>query len=440
MTLSGFMNILDGAPGGGGEAPEGKKDLRSLVSNVGRMAKGFKQALSKKAGLVGINFGLASLLKQSQLFTGFIGSIFQIVGGFIDVLLAPFMPFAFKILGYVAKAIPFVQEKLTAFTEWIGGIWEASDGIGDFIKNVMLEGAQVIMNWGQSLWDMVGNKAFWSGLFDGMTGVLLDIWNGVYDGLSELFPWLQPYLDDLQIAFKEIWTAAESAFGPLFKALYELGKVIVPPYIAFLKWFYSTLWNSFAKPILTHVVPFFIKFGIGFITHVVELITDIFKAIGEFWKGLNHLGDIFEASWNWIKTFLTGGFNDAIVKGVKDGVGAIKSLVLNIWDWLGGVVSKIKTAAMNVLNAVLDPIKALIKNIGSIVETIGNPGKAIGGLFGKAREGLGGLLGGGGGGSLDITINGSSLSPQEMAEGRASVRGNISGHGEFSANQLMFGD
>ena len=437
MTLQALMQMSTQT---GDSAPSGQKDFRTIVANVGRIMKDVKTGVGKKLGSAGINFGLAALLKQSQLFTGFVGSLFQIVGGFIDVILAPFMPYAFKVLGFIAKIIPFVQEKLTAFSEWIGGIWESSTGIGDFIKNVMLEGAQVIMNWGQSLWDMVGNKAFWSGLFDGMNGILLDIWTGVYDGLSELFPWLQPYLDDLQIAVKEIWTAAESAFGPLFKALYELGKVIVPPYIAFLKWFYSTLWNSFAKPILTHVVPFFIKFGIGFITHVVELITDIFKAIGEFWKGLNHLGDIFETSWNWIKTFLTGGFNDAIVKGVKDGMGAIKSLVLNIWDWLGGVVSKIKTAAMNVLNAVLDPIKALIKNIGSIVETIGNPGRAIGGLFGKAREGLGGLLGGGGGGSLDITINGSSLSPQEMAEGRASVRSNISGHGEFSANQLMFGD
>ena len=66
MSLVGFMNILDGAPGGG-EAPEGKKDLRSLVSNVGRMAKGFKQALSKKAGLEGINFGLKAGLKMEDV-------------------------------------------------------------------------------------------------------------------------------------------------------------------------------------------------------------------------------------------------------------------------------------------------------------------------------------------------------------------------------------
>tara|TARA_R100000742_G_C4278816_1_gene102161 strand:- start:2003 stop:3322 length:1320 start_codon:yes stop_codon:yes gene_type:complete len=436
MSLAKFMNILDDSGGGGG-APEGKKDLRSLVSNVGRITSGFGKALGKKAGLLGINFGIASVLKQSQLFTGFIGSLFQIVGGFVDVVLAPFMPYAFKVLGYIAKVIPFVQAKLTAFTEWIGGIWEASDGIGDFIKNVMLEGAANIMAWGQSLWDMVGNKAFWSGLFEGMTGILLDIWNGVYDGLTQLFPQIKPYIDDLVVAVKNLWASVSEAFGPLLKAVSEAVKTIGPPLLKLTLWILNTWWNYWAKPILQHVVPFIAKTAIGFITHVIELITDIFKAGQEFWKGLNHLGRIFEASWNWLKTFFTGGFNDAIIQGVKSGMGAVSSLIANIWDWLGGIVARIKSTAMNVLNAVLDPIKALIRNIGGIVETIGNPGKAIGGLFSRAREGLS-AIGGGGGGTLDITINGSSISPQEMAEGRASVRGNIASQGEFSANQLMF--
>jgi len=437
MTLQALMQMADGS-GGGDSAPSGQKDFRTIVANVGRIMKDVKTGVGKKLGSAGINFGLAALLKQSQLFTGFVGSLFQIVGGFIDVILAPFMPYAFKVLGFIAKIIPFVQAKLDAFSSWIGDIWESSNGIGDFIKNVMLEGAANIMAWGQSLWDMVGNKAFWSGLFDGMNGILLDIWTGVYDGLTQLFPQIKPYIDDLVVAVKNLWASVSEAFGPLLKAISEMVKTVGPPLLKLAKWVLSTWWNFWAKPILQHVVPFIAKTAIGFITYVIELITDIFKAIGEFWKGLNHLGRIFEASWNWLKTFFTGGFNEAIVNGVKNGIGAVGSLISNIWDWLGGVVSAIKTAAMNVLNAVLDPIKALIRNISGIVETIANPGKAISGLFSRAKEGLGGMVGGGGGGSLDITINGSSISPQEMAEGRASIRGNIAGQGEFSANQLMF--
>ena len=435
MTLSGFMNILDGAPGGGGGAPEGQKDLKSIVSNVGRIATGFKQALSKKAGLVGINFGIASLLKQSQLFTGFIGSLFQIVGGFIDVLLAPFMPFAFKILGYVAKIIPFVQEKLTVFTDWIGGIWEASDGIGDFLGNLAAESFVVLSNTISDLWSKMLNYD-WGALVTKIYNGFEDSVSILINALGEAFPWLKPELDALSNAGKSL----KEDFLK-FKEETEEDRKVIGAALGTLAGEFkdSTIENLKAiGQALGWVTSIGSSAVFGFLTDIVGMTSDVIRWSGEFWKGLNHLGAIFETSYNWVKTFLTGGFNDAIVQGVKDGVGAIKSLISNIWDWLGGIVDKIKNAATSVLNAVLDPIKALITNISGIVETIGNPGRAIGGLFGKAREGLGGLLGGGGGGSLDITINGSSLSPQEMAEGRASVRGNIAGQGEFSANQLMF--
>ena len=434
MTLSGFMNILDGAPGGGGEAPEGKKDLRTLFSNVGRIATDFKKALSKKAGLVGINFGLAALLKQSQLFTGFIGSLFQIVGGFIDVVLAPFMPFAFKMLGYVAKIIPIVQERLTAFSEWVGGIWEASDGIGDFIQNLAAEGFAVLGNTISDLWSKITNYD-WGALATTIIEKFGEYSGSFLDGLSEAFPWLEDEVDGL----KKSATKLKENFDAFAKETEDDRKVIGSA----LKSLGGAFKNSVMEDLksLEQVGHFIMRVGseavFQFLADIIGMTADVIGWAKEFWKGLNHLGRIFESSWNWLKTFFTGGFNDAIVQGVKDGVGAIKSVVLNIWDWLGGIVDKIKNAATSVLNAVLDPIKALIRNISGIVETLGNPGKAIGGLFSRAREGLS-AIGGAAGGSLDITINGSSLSPQEMAEGRASVRGNIAGQGEFSANQLMF--
>ena len=435
MTLSGFMNILDGAPGGGGGVPEGQKDLKSIVSNVGRIATGFKQALSKKAGLVGINFGIASLLKQSQLFTGFIGSIFQIVGGFIDVLLAPFMPFAFKILGYVAKIIPFVQEKLTVFTDWIGGIWEASDGIGDFLGNLAAESFVVLSNTISDLWSKMLNYD-WGALVTKIYNGFEDSVSILINALGEAFPWLKPELD----ALSDAGTSVKEEFSKFKEETAEDRKSIGSALGILAGEFKDSVTEDLkaAGQALGWVTSIGSSMVFQFLTDIVGMTADVIRWTGDFWDYIKALGRDVLSAWDFLKTFFTGGFNDAIVQGVKDGVGAIKSLVLNIWDWLGGIVDKIKNAATSVLNAVLDPIKALIKNIGSIVETIGNPGKAIGGLFGRAREGLGGLLGGGGGGSLDITINGSSLSPQEMAEGRASVRGNIAGQGEFSANQLMF--
>ena len=269
------------------------------------------------------------------------------------------------------------------------------------------------------------------------------IYNGFEDSVSilinalgEAFPWLKPELD----ALSDAGTSVKEEFSKFKEETAEDRKSIGSALGILAGEFKDSVTEDLkaAGQALGWVTSIGSSMVFQFLTDIVGMTADVIRWTGDFWDYIKALGRDVLSAWDFLKTFFTGGFNDAIVQGVKDGVGAIKSLVLNIWDWLGGIVDKIKNAATSVLNAVLDPIKALIKNIGSIVETIGNPGKAIGGLFGRAREGLGGLLGGGGGGSLDIPINGSSLSPQEMAEGRASVRGNIAGQGEFSANQLMF--
>ena len=435
MTLQALMQMADGS-GGGDSAPSGQKDFRTIVANVGRIMKDVKTGVGKKLGSAGINFGLAALLKQSQLFTGFVGSLFQIVGGFIDVILAPFMPYAFKVLGFIAKIIPLAQEKLAAFSEWIGGIWEASNGIGDFLGNLAAESFALLANTLSDLWSKIRNYD-WGVLVTRIYQEFENYTSNLIDGIGNAFPFLKPELDDL----KESTSVLKENFVQFTKDTEDDRKVIGSAL--------GTLAGSFKDSVTEDLkaagqaLSWIVKIGSSavfqFLTDVIGMTADIIKWTGEFWKGLNHLGRIFETSWNWLKSFFTGDlFQVSVVTAVKNGIGAVGSLISNIWDWLGGVVSAIKTAAMNVLNAVLDPIKALIRNISGIVETIANPGKAISGLFSRAKEGLGGMVGGGGGGSLDITINGSSISPQEMAEGRASIRGNISGQSEFSANQLMF--
>jgi hypothetical protein len=86
-----------------------------------------------KSGMksAGIQFGVASLLKQSQLFTGFLGSIFQIVGGMIDLMLAPLMPIFIPVLKFLAKMMPGVRitataiaNKLIEIGSAIGGWWK----------------------------------------------------------------------------------------------------------------------------------------------------------------------------------------------------------------------------------------------------------------------------------------------------------------------------
>ena len=58
------------------------------------------------AQLVGINLGLAALLRNSQIFTNTTGAIFQLLGGLIDIALAPVVPYLATVLRYFATQFP----------------------------------------------------------------------------------------------------------------------------------------------------------------------------------------------------------------------------------------------------------------------------------------------------------------------------------------------
>jgi len=58
----------------------------------------------------GINIGIAAILKQSQIFTGTIGTLFQILGAFIDVILMAFMPIIIPALKLMARLIPYIRK------------------------------------------------------------------------------------------------------------------------------------------------------------------------------------------------------------------------------------------------------------------------------------------------------------------------------------------
>ena len=84
------------------------------------LLRGMAKALG---GTFGIQFSIASILKQSQIFTGVLGTIFQILGAFIDVMLAPFMPIFVRIIRRMVSWIPTIQEKAEQAAEWLDNSW-----------------------------------------------------------------------------------------------------------------------------------------------------------------------------------------------------------------------------------------------------------------------------------------------------------------------------
>jgi len=103
---------------------------RELVKETQKMSKSL-------LGRLGIQFSIASILKQSQIFTGVLGSVFQILGAMVDVFLAPLMPFFIRTLRGMVSLIPYVQEKGEQFAVFIEGIASEATSIMDFIVKLV---------------------------------------------------------------------------------------------------------------------------------------------------------------------------------------------------------------------------------------------------------------------------------------------------------------
>ena len=86
-----------------GDAPGGSSTGNNTRNNEKNLASQLKK-------LAGIDLGLAALLKQSQIFTGYMGNLFAIIGAIIDTILAPLAPTAFKALAELGKKIPAISK------------------------------------------------------------------------------------------------------------------------------------------------------------------------------------------------------------------------------------------------------------------------------------------------------------------------------------------
>ena len=106
--------------GAGGSQARKRLMERGLIESGVNRTKQLKRMAGKTAGLLGINLSIASILKQSQIFTGVFGTVFQILGAFVDIMLIPLMPTIKWILNGMIDFIPDVQAasaKMTKFGE-----------------------------------------------------------------------------------------------------------------------------------------------------------------------------------------------------------------------------------------------------------------------------------------------------------------------------------
>ena len=109
-------------------------------NNSGFGGRGTEKTLGQQLKkMAGIDLGIGALLKQSQIFTGYLGNIFAIVGALIDTILAPSAPIAFKALADIGKkwlpaAQKFFAKNIPKVVSFLGTIVKGIDSIGKFIN------------------------------------------------------------------------------------------------------------------------------------------------------------------------------------------------------------------------------------------------------------------------------------------------------------------
>ena len=119
------QSAADGPTGDGGEisTSDRKKLWKSAVDGPIGIIKILNKIVHRSAGIVGINLSVASILRQSQIFTATVGAFFQILGAFVDATLAPLMPGIMKGLSWMADNLPKYARIVETVFQWIIDKW-----------------------------------------------------------------------------------------------------------------------------------------------------------------------------------------------------------------------------------------------------------------------------------------------------------------------------
>ena len=149
----------------------------------------FWSAFTKNKSVLGINLGIGSLLKQSQVFTSSISSILQIIGALVDVFIAPFL---------VPLIVPLIK-KLASF---IGPVRKYAEELAE-------KWVPKIQKFFGDIWS--GDGSWWGKIGDTLTGLLSGAFKatGLYDWYmdADIFSVMGAFRESIQLVIKLLQSA-----------------------------------------------------------------------------------------------------------------------------------------------------------------------------------------------------------------------------------------
>ena len=270
--------------GGGAKSAEEKKGMKALIDGPKGVLKQGGKLLKQAQQTAGVSFTIAGMLKQSQLFTGFLGAIFQVVGALVDAFLAPMMPTLFKLIGWMAKGVPKMQVMGQKVADWIGA----------FFRGGLEEKLTMIMDLGISA----------------VSGILNLLWNIIWKTITTLFSF-------------DFWFGIVKALWIIIKVYWQTQWKLVKTFFGFLKNIVTTVWNKLKEkmPWLQHVEDF-VK------DKIVQPLKNVFSSLKDgIVNAFSNTWDKFMIMWDKFKLFFLTSLNkikfvnlDDQIKSAQEGV------------------------------------------------------------------------------------------------------------------------
>tara|TARA_R110000765_G_scaffold85560_4_gene165001 strand:- start:3980 stop:5863 length:1884 start_codon:yes stop_codon:yes gene_type:complete len=368
-----------------GKALTGTKKMMTSAMSAGMdKSKKLSKMGSKGLGMAGISMSLSSLLRMSQVFTGTIGALFQVLGGFIDAILAPFMPYLIGMIGKLGQQIPKVQafaQRVHDFLAYIiPKIWTFFSTAFPVIPLVISAiSTYYKFLWGLvvKFWDWISNEGEWwsgplhpvKGFFETVWGYLEDTWDTlvkVWDYVSALWtrtlkPWLFKKYNQLKALWDTISDMWTNTVKPYIKQKWEeLKTKFTEIKDAAIAW-----WKDTGKPLFDEAQLIFTDIKTELLKLVKPLIDVIkpllvlgFKFImwfgGVVWNVLKGM-----LSWLWDNIYkpLLTFIKDNLVDFLKPKLEWLAEKLNALVDWFnspGSVFQKLHLTVLNFAKTIID--------------------------------------------------------------------------------------
>tara|TARA_R100000808_G_scaffold4137_1_gene13786 strand:+ start:682 stop:1986 length:1305 start_codon:yes stop_codon:yes gene_type:complete len=198
----------------GGSIGRADKETRKQIKQQTEYAKeAEKQRKVSLAKTLGVTISLSAILKQSQVFTSTIGSIFQLMGALVDVILAPFIePIIVPALQLMAKMIP----KVAAWAQKIAD--ESIPKIKEYFAPAV-DALNKIFN---------GDETGWADLWNWLGKSAQDFFNHAIPAIEEA---MTPVVEWLWEQFEAAYLYLEDKF-PILKTIRECVTQVVDKLLA----------------------------------------------------------------------------------------------------------------------------------------------------------------------------------------------------------------